>query len=208
MNTIENNQVMTGVSVSGEALSELLTGAITHAHAKNDLPALNSVRLNTINGHLIAEATDRYRLVRGAIEIFLVENESGTLAESILSVADIKQVINLCKSLSKRQAVTITRAGDLVSFSSAGNSITLNALDLKVPSFDQFLEPIAKPVALTGLFFNPKYFGDLAKLCGKSAGKHGVRVTFGLSQDKAYQFTIVGENVIWAGAIMPMKDRN
>ena len=206
METMENTKVIEAVSVSGEALAELLTGAASHAHQKSDLTALNAVRLATIDVTLTAEASDRYRLVRGAIGSFIVENESATLAESVISLSDVKRVIALCKSLAKRQAVTLTRSGDLLSVSSGGDSLTLSVLDVKVPSFNQFLEPIANPAALTSLFFNPKYFGDIAKLCGKSAGKQGVKVTFGLSEAKAYQFTAKGEAVEWHGAIMPMRE--
>ena len=208
MNTMQESKVIEAVSVSGEALQELLTGVITHADIKSDTPVLNSVRIATLGGSLIAEATDRYRLVRGAIDVFIVQDESGTLAESVISAAEAKQVINLCKSLSKRQAVTITRAGDLISFSSAGNSVTLNALSVNMPNFDQFLEPVNEPAQLSELRFNPKFFADLAKLCGKRAGFNGVKVTFGVAANKPYQFTIEGESVTYRGAIMPMKGGN
>lgn len=186
---------------------ELLTGAGLHAHAKADLPALNSIRIKELDGELIVEATDRYRLVRGSIPVFLVENESGTLDETIISLDDSKRVIALCKSLNKRNAVTLTRSGDILSVSSAGSSITINALDVKVPSFEQFLEPVT-PVALTGIQFNPKFYGDLAKLCGKNSAKSGVYVSFGVAENKPMQFTIDGESVKWHGAIMPMRKAN
>lgn len=206
-NTLENTKVMQAVSVGAPALMELLTGAGLHAHAKADLPALNSIRIKELDGELIVEATDRYRLVRGSIPVFLVENESGTLDETIISLDDSKRVIALCKSLNKRNAVTLTRSGDILSVSSAGSSITINALDVKVPSFEQFLEPVT-PVALTGIQFNPKFYGDLAKLCGKNSAKSGVYVSFGVAENKPMQFTIDGESVKWHGAIMPMRKAN
>jgi DNA polymerase III sliding clamp (beta) subunit (PCNA family) len=206
-NTLENTKVMQAVSVSAPALMELLTGAGLHAHAKADIPALNSIRIKESAGELMAEATDRYRLVRGSIPVFLVENESGTLDKTIISLDDSKRVIALCKSLDKRSAITLTRSGDILSVSSAGSSITINALDVKVPSFDQFLEPV-KPVALTGIRFNPKFYGDLAKLCGKNSAKSGVYVSFGVAENKPMNFTIDGESVKWHGAIMPMRKAN
>lgn len=199
-NTLENTKVMEAVSVGAPALMELLTGAGIHAHAKSDLPALNSIRIKESEGELIAEATDRYRLVRGSIPVFLVENESGTLDETIISLADSKRVIALAKSLDKRAAITLTRSGDILSVSSGGSSITINTLDVSIPSFNELLKPV-EPAALTSIHFNPKYYGDLAKL----AGKAGVEVTFGESDRKPMQFTITGESVKWQGAIMPMK---
>lgn len=207
METINETKVMQAVSVGAADFMELLTGAGLHAHAKADIPALNSIRIKESAGELMAEATDRYRLVRGSIPVFLVENESGSLDETIISLDDSKRVIALCKSLDKRSAITLTRSGDILSVSSAGSSITINALDVKVPSFEQFLEPV-KPVALTGIQFNPKFYGDLAKLCGKNSAKSGVYVSFGVAENKPMNFTIDGESVKWRGAIMPMRKAN
>lgn len=203
-NTLQNTKVMQGVSVGAPELMELLTGAGLHAHNKTDIPVLNSIRIKESAGELMAEATDRYRLVRGSIPVFLVEDESGTLDETIISLDDSKKIITLCKSLDKRNAITLRRSGDILSVSSGGNSITINVLDVNMPSFEQFLEPVT-PVALTGIQFNPKFYGDLAKLCGKRAGKSGVSVNFGVAENKPMQFTIDGESVKWRGAIMPMR---
>ena len=184
---------------------ELLTGAAIHAHAKSDLIALNAVKLSTIGGSLVAEATDRYRLVRGTIESYIVENESGTLDDTLLSLADIKQAIQFCKGLIGKQAVTLTRSGDILSLSCGGNLITLSVLDNAFPPFNDLLAPVT-PAALTDLFFNPKYFGDIAKLCGKDKGKHGVKVTFGANANKAYSFKVKGDLVEWHGLVMPMRE--
>lgn len=200
-NTINETKVMEAVSVGAPALMELLTGAGIHAHAKADLPALNSIKIKESAGELIAEATDRYRLVRGSIPVFLVENESGTLTDTIISLADSKRIIALAKGLDKRAAITLTRSGDILSVSSGGSSITLSVLESYFPDFKPILEPTEEPAALTSIHFNPKYYGDLAKL----AGKAGVLITFGASDRKPMHFKITGESVKWHGAIMPMK---
>ena len=57
MTTIQEVR-LDSVSVGAAELSELLAGAITHAHAKSDLPALNIVRLATRGGELTGEATE------------------------------------------------------------------------------------------------------------------------------------------------------
>ena len=64
MNTLEKPKVVEALSIGAPALSELLTGAALHAHAKTDLPALNAIRLKVENTSLVAEATDRYRLIK------------------------------------------------------------------------------------------------------------------------------------------------
>lgn len=204
MNTIENTKVITGVTIQAKHLAELLTGAATHATKDKDLRQLYSVKLSTSGTKLVAQATDRYRLVSGEIDICLVENESGTLTDSVLSLDDVKQVIALCKNAFN---VTITRAGDLVSFSTGLNSLTFNELGVNFPpNFEELLASVT-PAALTGLFFNPAYFADIAKLCGKGKGSAGVKVSFGANENKPYTFKVTGDNVQWRGLIMPMKDR-
>ena len=203
MNTKENTQVITGVTIQAKHLAELLTGAATHASKDKSLHALYSVKLSTSGTKLVAQATDRYRLVSGEIAISLVENESGTLTDSVISLDDVKQVIALCKSAFN---VTITRAGDLISFSTGLNSITFNELGVNFPpNFEELLAPVT-PAALTGIYFNPKYFADISKLCGKSST--GVKINFGASELKPYSFNVSGDNVQWRGLIMPMKERN
>lgn len=205
METINENKVMQAVSVGAADFMELLTGAATHAHAKSDIIALNAVKLSTIGGSLVADATDRYRLVRGTIEIYIVENESGTLDDTLLSLADIKQAIQFCKGLIGKQAVTLTRSGDILSLSCGGKFLTLSVLSNAFPPFNDLLAPV-EPAALTDLFFNPKYFADIAKLCGKDKGKHGVKVTFGAAANKAYSFKVKGDLVEWHGLVMPMRE--
>lgn len=205
MDTMTENKVITGVTIQAKHLAELLTGAATHAAKDKGLHALYSVKLSTNGTNLVAQATDRYRLVSGEIKISLVENESGTLTDSVISLDDVKQIIALCKNAFN---VTITRAGDLVSFSTGLNSLTFNELGVNFPpNFEELLTPVT-PAALTGLFFNPIYFADIAKLAGKSKGSTGVKVNFGANENKPYTFNVTGDNVKWRGLIMPMKERN
>ena len=139
--------------------------------------------------------------MRGSIPVFIVENESGSLSDTIISLADSKRIIALAKGLDKRAAITLTRSGDILSVSSGGDSLTISVLDSNFPDFKPILEATGEPAALTSIHFNPKYFADLGKL----AGKAGVLITFGVSELKPMKFTITGESVKWQGAIMPMK---
>lgn len=202
METMQNTKVITGVTIKAPELMELLTGASTHASKDKSLISLYAVKLSTNGTKLVANATDRYRLVTGEIDICLVENESGTLTDSVLSLDDIKQVIALCKGAFN---ITITRAGDLISFTSGLNTLTFNELGVNYPPFNHLLAPVT-PAELTELFFNPLYFADIAKLCGKDKGKHGVKVTFGINANKPYTFKVKGERVEWHGLIMPMRE--
>jgi hypothetical protein len=203
MNTTlsKESAISNALTIKAPELVELLTGAATHASKDKSLISLYSVQLSTNGTKLIANATDKYRLITGEIDICLVENESGTLTDSVISLDDIKQVITLAKSAAH---ITITRAGDLISFTSGLNTLTFNELGVNYPPFNHLLAPVT-PAELTELFFNPLYFADIAKLCGKDKGKSGVRVTFGAAANKPYTFKVQGESVSWHGLIMPMR---
>jgi DNA polymerase III sliding clamp (beta) subunit (PCNA family) len=153
MTTVQENKILTDtVELENSALVELLEGASTHASKDKSLYALNSVQLEGAGaGYLVARATDRFRLIEGKIEI-----EYGTLSKSLISLSDVKRVIELAKS-NKLSKVTLNRIGDLLTVSVSGSSITVQLLDANYPAtFDDLLnkserEPLGEIAFQPGL---------------------------------------------------------
>jgi len=188
------------ITTQAEALRELLAGAATQAHAKDDLPALNAVKIYSESGRLYAVATDRYRLIEGSIE------GEGDLSETVLRLADIKRILELVKEKRlDRMPVTLNRVGDLVSVAIAGNSITVQAWACNYPPHAQLFQE-QEPVPVPAITFNPALFADYAKiekLAGRK-GSAGVKVSF-YGDKKPIGIHLNGDKVSWRALLMPMR---
>jgi DNA polymerase III sliding clamp (beta) subunit (PCNA family) len=159
MTTVEESKILTDtVEVENATLIELLEGASTHSSKDKSLHSLNSVQLEGAGaGYLVARATDRYRLIEGKIEV-----EHGQLSPSLISLADVKRVIELAKS-NKVSRVTLNRIGDLLTVSVSGSSITVQLLDANYPkTFDDLLNKSERE-NLSEIAFNPALFADYGK---------------------------------------------
>ena len=199
MSTITAKKADT-LTVSAESVRELLAGAATQAHTKEDLPALNCVKIYSESGRLYAVATDRYRLIEGSVE------SEGELGETILRLADVKRILDLLKAKSlDRMPVTLNRVGDLVSVAIAGNSVTVQAWACNYPPHAQLFQE-QEPVAVPAISFNPAFFADYAKiekLAGRK-GSAGVRVSF-YGDKKPIGIHLNGDKVAWRALLMPMR---
>jgi DNA polymerase III sliding clamp (beta) subunit (PCNA family) len=184
------------VELDNSALVELLEGASTHSSKDKSLYSLNSVQLEGEGaGYLVARATDRYRLIEGKIEV-----ESGSLSKSLLSLSDVKRVIELCKS-NKLSKVTLNRIGDLLTVSVTGSSITVQLLDANYPAtFDDLLS-VSGREPLSEIAFNPALFADYAKIAGKG---NAVRVEF-IGKGKPMVIHLPITKVEWRALLMPMR---
>ena len=198
MTTIEESKIQTDtVELSNGALVELLEGASTHADkGATALHALNSVQLGGAgDGYLVARATDRYRLIEGKIAV-----ESGQLSKSLLSLSDVKRVIELAKS-NKLSKVTLNRIGDLLTVSVTGSSITVQLLEANYPAtFDDLLNKSERE-PLGEIAFNPALFADYAKIAGKGSP---VRVEF-TGKGKPMVIHLPATKVEWRALLMPMR---
>lgn len=199
MSTITEKKADT-LTVSAESVRELLAGAATQAHTKEDLPALNCVKIYSESGRLYAVATDRYRLIEGSVE------SEGELGETILRLADIKRILDLLKAKSlDRMPVTINRVGDLVSVAVAGDSLTARTWECHYPPHAQLFQA-GDPVAVDKITFNPAFFADYAKiekLAGRK-GSTGVSVSF-YGDRKPIGINLIGDKVSWRALLMPMR---
>ena len=197
MTTVSESKILTDtVEVEGAGLIELLEGASTHSSKDKSLYALNSVQIESAGaGYLVARATDRYRLIEGKIEI-----EHGQLSKSLISLADVKRVIELAKS-NKVSRVTFNRIGDLLTVSVSGSSITVQLLEANYPAtFDDLLNKSERE-PLSEIAFNPALFADYAKIAGK--GKP-VRVEF-MGKGKPMIIHLPITKVEWRALLMPMR---
>jgi DNA polymerase III sliding clamp (beta) subunit (PCNA family) len=197
MTTVQETKSVTDtVELENSALVELLEGASTHASKDKSLYALNSVQLEGAGaGYLVARATDRFRLIEGKIEI-----EYGTLSKSLISLSDVKRVIELAKS-NKVSKVTLNRIGDLLTVSVSGSSITVQLLEANYPAtFDDLLNKSERE-PLGEIAFNPALFADYAKIAGKG---NAVRVEF-MGKGKPMIIHLPVTKVEWRALLMPMR---
>jgi DNA polymerase III sliding clamp (beta) subunit (PCNA family) len=197
MTTVQESKILTDtVEVENATLIELLEGASTHASKDKSLYALNSVQLEGEGaGYLVARATDRYRLIEGKIEV-----EHGQLTKSLLSLSDVKRVIELAKS-NKVSRVTLNRIGDLLTVSVSGSSITVQLLDANYPAtFDDLLNKSERE-PLGEIAFNPALFADYGKIAGKG---NAVRVEF-TGKGKPMMIHLPVTKVEWRALLMPMR---
>ena len=197
MTTVQENKILTDtVELQNSALVELLEGASTHASKDKSLYALNSVQLEGEGaGYLVARATDRYRLIEGKIE-----TEHGQLSKSLISLADVKRVIELCKS-NKVSKVTFNRIGDLLTVSVTGSSITVQLLEANYPASFEDLLSKSEREPLGEIAFNPALFADYAKIAGKG---NAVRVEF-MGKGKPMMIHLPITKVEWRALLMPMR---
>lgn len=203
MSTMQENKVsLNYIEIAGESLLELLEGASTHASKDKGLRTLNAVQLEGAGGDLIARATDRYRLIEGAVRY-----SDGGLDASLVSLEDIKRVITLLKA-HKAHLVNIHRVGDAVTVSALGDSVTFTLLDGNFPPTAHLLEqpfnPSGSDLGVTDtVAFNPALFADYAKIAGKGAP---VTITF-TGKGKLMLIGLKGNKVEWRAALMPMTIR-
>lgn len=197
MDTIQENKVsLNYVEVEGETLLELLEGVSSHASKDKSLRTLNAVQIEGEGGDLIIRATDRYRLIEGALRY-----REGELEASLVSLEDIKKVITLLKS-HKANLINLTRIGDALTVSALGDAITFTLVDANYPPMQQLLEDSEKePVEVTSMAFNPAFMADYAKIAGKGAA---IKVYF-TGENKPMRVRITGDKITWRALLMPMR---
>jgi len=197
MDTIQENKVsLNYVEIAGESLLELLEGVSTHASKDKELRALNAVQVEGAGGDLIARATDKYRLIEGAVRY-----SDGGLDASLIALDDIKRTITLLKA-HKLHLVNIHRVGDAMTISSVGDSVTFNLVEDNYPPMQEILtESEGKTVAIEGVAFNPAYMADYAKIAGKG---EAIKIYF-TGNNSIMRVRITGDKIIWRALLMPMR---
>lgn len=200
MTTIEREgAVYTGlnyVEIEGVTLLNLLEGVSTHASKDTGLRTLNAVQIEGAGGDLIARATDRYRLIEGAVRY-----REGDLDISLISLEDIKKVITLLKA-HKAHLINITRIGDALTVSALGDAVTFSLVDGNYPPMEELLvKSEGEPVGVDSMAFNPAFMADYAKIAGKGAP---IKLYF-TGDNKPMRVRITGDKISWRALLMPMR---
>lgn len=211
MQTIERESTGTlqGVAVKASDLLDLITGAAIAAHSKSDLETLNGVYLKAEGGKLTAFATDRYRLLVGELA---AEGES-ELSNSLIPLTDIKRIIAALKGLDKadlrREVVSLTRAGDILTVAIKGGTLTVSIPSVQTPPPYEHLFA-GDPAPISEIHLNADFIAAFAKVPG--GGKEGQRFIFTGSTTVAGKVivkpikVIIPHNTInWRGLLMPMR---
>lgn len=211
MQTIEreNTGTLQGVSVKACDLLDLISGAAIAAHSKSDLQTLNGVYIKAEGGKLTAFATDRYRLLVGELA---VEGES-ELSNSLIHLTDIKRIIAALKGLDKadlrREVVSLTRAGDILTVAIKGSTLSVNIPGGQTPPPYEHLFT-GEPAAISEIHLNADFLAAFAKVPG--GGKEGQRFIFTGSSTvagkvivKPIKVIIPHDTINWRGLLMPMR---
>ena len=213
MDTIEREKAGTlqGVSVKASDLLDLITGAAIAAHSKSDLESLNGVYIKAEGGKLTAFATDRYRLLVG--ELAGEGEGEGELSNSLIPLADIKRIIAALKGLDKsdlrREVVSLTRAGDILTVAIKGGTLTITIASAQTPPPYEHLFA-GDPAPISEIHLNADFIAAFAKVPG--GGKEGQRFIFTGSTTvagkvivKPIKVMIPHDTINWRGLLMPMR---
>lgn len=211
MQTIEreNTGTLQGVAVKASDLLDLITGAAIAAHSKSDLESLNGVYIKAEAGKLTAFATDRYRLLVGE----LAGEGEGELSDSLISLTDIKRIIAALKGLDKadlrREVVSLTRAGDILTVAIKGGTLTVSIPSVQTPPPYEHLFA-GDPAPISEIHLNADFIAAFAKVPG--GGKEGQRFIFTGSSTvagkvivKPIKVIIPHDTINWRGLLMPMR---
>jgi DNA polymerase III sliding clamp (beta) subunit (PCNA family) len=213
MDTIERESTGTlqGVAVKASDLLDLITGAAIAAHSKSDLESLNGVYIKAEGGKLTAFATDRYRLLVG--ELAGEGEGEGELSNSLIPLADIKRIIAALKGLDKsdlrREVVSLTRAGDILTVAIKGGTLTITIASVQTPPPYEHLFA-GEPAPISEIQLNADFLAAFAKVPG--GGKAGQRFIFTGSSTvagkvivKPIRVMIPHDTINWRGLLMPMR---
>lgn len=211
MQTIERESTGTlqGVAVKASDLLDLITGAAIAAHSKSDLESLNGVYIKAEAGKLTAFATDRYRLLVGELS----GDSKGDLDNSLIPLTDIKRIIAALKGLDKadlrREVVSLTRAGDILTVAIKGGTLTVSIPSVQTPPPYEHLFA-GDPAPISEIHLNADFIAAFAKVPG--GGKEGQRFIFtgsdtvaGKVRVKPIKVIIPHDTINWRGLLMPMR---
>ena len=160
METLEKTA---SVTLTNKALTELLTGLLTHADTGKNAPAaLNCIKLWATGGNIYGVATDRYRLIEGWTPAFKSETDLPHQFEPVLIKAEsVKAWLKELKSAGIGNS-TLELADNNLYLYTGENIVASKVQDLTFPPHDYlFNHGEFKPVEV--IAFNPDFLSDYAK---------------------------------------------
>ena len=192
----ESKRATDTISVKAKVLRELLEGVSLCAHKSSDLPSINAVTIEGVEGKIIARATDRYRLIKGEVE------GEGDISPSLIFLADIKRIITLIKEEKGDREVELHRLGDYFNISYNSNNLTILLCSGTFPPSDHLFPDISNPSPIGEVMLNPALLADYGKIAGK---KEGVKLIFsGAGKPITIQLP-ENKNIKWSALLMPMR---
>jgi DNA polymerase III sliding clamp (beta) subunit (PCNA family) len=189
------------VTLDAALFYDLVLGTSLMADSSKDaIDKLGSIYLSIENSELKAVATDRYRLISGSVAIEVGQE----LSQTQVRLADVKRILALLKPYTGKNKVkrdvTISRVGDIVSLSVAGDSISVMAGYEKMPEFKHMLTDTYAPISEFNLSL------DLIASFSKVPSALGAATKLGFTADnKPVQIVITHDLISWHGLLMPMR---
>lgn len=200
--TLENRIGTQYVSIPGQELADLLTGALVASDkGKNSLDRLSGVYLSAKGNTFAVIATDRYKLIKGVTKSIrqVDDTDRGELAESFLPNDTVKAILTAIKGC---PVVNIARDGMELTIKGA-QVITVSLIDFTAPPTAPIIEKISgEPVDMPSVCLDLNFLATFAKV--PTTGK-GARFKFhGAKQPVSLE--IYHSLIEWTCLIMPMTD--
>ena len=195
MSTMQETKLESITAIASD-IADLLTGASVAADkGKLALDSLAAVYLSATGGTITATASDRYRLIAGALA------GEGELSQTAIRLTDLKNILAAIKSEKVSRDITFTRAGDSLSVAIGGTSLSIALGTGKFPPYEHLLE--GDNAAVERVSFNHSFMADFGKVpCSHKGGQ--LIVEF-LGEKKPMKVTIPHDKITWAALLMPMR---
>lgn len=195
MSTMQETK-LESITANAADIADLLTGASVAADkSKLAIDSLAAVYLSATGGTITATASDRYRLIAGALA------GEGELSQTAIRLTDLKNILAAIKSEKVSRDITFTRAGDSLSVAIGGTSLSISLGTGKFPPYEHLLE--GDNAAVERVSFNPSFMADFSKVpCSHKGGQ--LIVEF-LGEKKPMKVTIPHDKITWAALLMPMR---
>lgn len=196
MSTMQETKLESITAIASD-IADLLTGASVAADkGKLALDSLAAVYLSATGGTITATASDRYRLIAGALA------GEGELSQTAIRLTDLKNILAAIKSEKVSRDITFTRAGDSLSVAIGGTSLSISLGTGKFPPYEHLIP--SESVAVEGISFNPAFMADFAKV--PCSNKAGTMLTAQFSGErKPIKVTIPHDKIEWVALLMPMR---
>jgi hypothetical protein len=186
-------------TLKAKALCTALSDALNFvAPASAQVPFLEAVRLDAVDGQLVAAATDRF--VLGASRV----DYSGEAFTVMIAAGDAKALVKMAKTLKRDEAsreitVEVVDAGAQVTFRfNTGEAMTVRGLDVEFPKWRQLLpSDDARMGRIVGMGYNPALVAKFTKVRPDERGDRMVVFPSVTSQGRPGPTAIqIGENFI------------
>lgn len=189
----------TRLEIKSNDLHDLLAGAIIATGTDSSMPTLTGIHIYGVDGVLVAESTERYRLIKGTLTPIRCDNFSALLLNK-----NAAEVIRALKPLAKRiepRPVIVEIGEREIIFRLPEQSFTFRLLDGTFPPTEFIFN---KEIAATEcMSFDPALLATFAKV---PSDRKKVPMTFTFhGSNQVATMSLFHETIKWELAIMPMR---